>query len=92
MSTLCGSKSLTPEEPDEAVERLVARGPDIDMSPEEELRARSEALEGAIQAAVAAGLPDSRVERLREVSGNRWIRYRHVWSFIIHKRHLRFFE
>ena len=30
--------SLTPEEPDEAVERLVARGPDIDMSLEEELR------------------------------------------------------
>ena len=84
--------SLTREEPDKAVQRLMVRGPDIDMSPEEELRARSEALEGAIQAAVAAGLPDSRVERLREVSGNRWIRYRHVWSFIIHKRHLRFFD
>ena len=31
----------TPEEPDGAVERLVARGADIDMGPEEELRARS---------------------------------------------------
>ena len=38
MSTLCSSKSLTPEEPDEAVERLVERRPDIDMSTEEELQ------------------------------------------------------
>ena len=37
---------------------LVARGPDIDMSPEEELRARSEALEGVVQASAAAGLRD----------------------------------
>ena len=36
-------QSGTPEEPDGAVERLVARGADIDMGPEEELRARSEA-------------------------------------------------
>ena len=42
--------SLSPEDRDETVDRLVARGPDIDMSPEEELRARSEALEGAVQA------------------------------------------
>ena len=42
--------SLTREEPDKAVQRLMVRGPDIDMSPEEELRARSEALEGAVQA------------------------------------------
>ena len=56
VSTLCSSKSLTPEEPDEAVERFVARGPAIDMSPEEELRARSEALEGVVQALAAAGL------------------------------------
>ena len=48
--------SLTPEEPDEDVERLSVRGPDIDMSPEEELRARSEALEGAVQAAAAVAL------------------------------------
>ena len=48
--------SLTSEEPDEAVERFVARGPAIDMSPEEELRARSEALEGVVQALAAAGL------------------------------------
>ena len=51
---------------------MVARGPDIDMSPEEELRARSEALEGAAQASAAAGLDDSLVERLRGVVGRRW--------------------
>ena len=47
----------------------MARGPDIDISPEEELRARSEAVEGAVQAAAAAGLRDSHVERLHEVIG-----------------------
>ena len=47
----------------------MARGHDIDKSPEEELRARSEALEGAVQASAAAGLRDSHVERLREVIG-----------------------
>ena len=57
--------SLTPEEPDEAIERLVALGPEIDMSPEEELRANSEPLEGAVQASAASGLRDSHVERLR---------------------------
>ena len=46
----------TPEEPDEAVERLVARGPDIDMSPEEKLQARSDALEEAVLALAAAEL------------------------------------
>ena len=68
--------SFTPEEPDEAVERLVARGHDIDKSPEEELRARSEALEGAVQASAAAGLRDSHVRRLREVISRRWNTFR----------------
>ena len=62
----------TPEELNVAVERLVARGPDIDMGPEEELRARSESLEGAVLASVAAGLDESHVERLRDVIGKRW--------------------
>ena len=66
----------TPEEPDGAVERLVARGPDIDMGPEEELRARSEALEEAVLASVAAGLDESHVERLRDVIGRRWHAFR----------------
>ena len=68
----CGS----PEEPDGAVERLVARGPDVDMGPEEELRARSEALEEAVLASVAAGLDESYVERLRDVIGRRWNAFR----------------
>ena len=68
--------SFTPEKPDETVERSVARGPDIDMSPEDELRARSEALEGAVQASSAAGLAESHVERLRDVIGRRWNAFR----------------
>ena len=58
---------MTPEESDEAVKSLLAHGPDIDMSPEEELLARSEALEGALQALVTARLRDWQVERFREV-------------------------
>ena len=54
----------------------MVRGPDIDMSPGEDLQARSEALEGAVQAAAAAGLRDSHVERLCEVNGRRWNAFR----------------
>ena len=66
----------TPEEPDGAVECLVARGADIDMGPEEELRARSEALEEAVLASAAAGLDESHVERFRAVIGRRWNAFR----------------
>ena len=55
---------------------MVARGPDIGMSQEEELWSRSEALEGAVQAAAVAGLQDSHMERLREVIGVRWNAFR----------------
>ena len=68
--------NLTAEEPDDAVECLVARGSDIDMRPEEELRARSEALKGAVQAEAAAGVQDSQVQRLREVVHSRWNAFR----------------
>ena len=51
---------------------LVARGPDIDMSPEEELRVRSEAQKGVVQTAAAAGLRDSLVERHHQVISSRW--------------------
>ena len=61
----------TPKEPDGAVERLVAPGPDIDMGPMEELRARSEALEEAVLALATAGLDEWHVERLRDVIGRR---------------------
>ena len=50
----------------------MGRGPDIDMSPEEELRARSEALEGAVESSAAAGLRDSLVDGLRGVIGRCW--------------------
>ena len=63
----CGA----PEEPDEAVERLMARGPKIDMSPEEELRDRCVALEEVVLASAAAGLDESHVERLCDAIGRR---------------------
>ena len=46
------------------------------MSPEEESRARSEALEEAVLASVAAGWDKSHVERLRDVVGRRWNAFR----------------
>ena len=49
----------------------MSRGPDTDISLEEELRARSEALEAAVLASAAAGLDKSHVERLRDVIGRR---------------------
>ena len=54
----------------------MAHGPDINMSPEEELRAKCEALEGAVQASTAAGLRDSHLKRLREVISSRWNAFR----------------
>lgn len=44
------------EQPDEAVERLVARGPDMNMSAAQEEAGRAAALEDAIKSAAAAGL------------------------------------
>ena len=41
------------------------------MSPEEELWARSEALEEVVLASAAAGLDQSHVERLHDVIGRR---------------------
>ena len=48
----------------------MARGADIDISPEEEFRGKSEVLGEAVQASAAAGLVESHV-RLREVIGRR---------------------
>ena len=76
VDTLQQQTSLAPKEPHETVESLVAHGPNIDMSPGEELRAKSEALEGTVQASAAAGLRDSHVERLCEVIGSRWNAFR----------------
>ena len=54
------------------MERLVAREPNIDMGPEEELQARSAALDLTVLASVAAGLDESHEERLRDVIGRIW--------------------
>ena len=62
----------TSEELGEAEERLVALGPDIDMSLQQELRVRSGALEKVVLASVAAGWDRWHVERLRGVIGRRW--------------------
>ena len=55
------------EERDEAVERLVERGPEMFMEPAEEESARKVALEEGVTDAVAAGLSVSNAERLRGI-------------------------
>lgn len=64
------------EEPDVALARMVARGPDTDMNPAEEFRERSAALEGAVEAFAAAGFEDSHVGGLRGVIGKPWNAFR----------------
>eukprot|EP00903_Cladosiphon_okamuranus_P012037 g11302.t1 len=55
------------EVPDEAVARLVARGPNMVMSPAEEEQGRVAALDAAIDRAADAGLSDAGVSRLRSM-------------------------
>ena len=59
------------EERDEAVERLVERGPEMFMEPAQEESARKVALEKGVADAVAAGLSVSKAERLREILARR---------------------
>ncbi|CAM9934087.1 unnamed protein product, partial [Sphacelaria rigidula] len=60
------------EEPvDPSVERLISRGPEMDMTPEEELAERRVALDHAVQAAADKGMSASGVDKLREVVGRR---------------------
>ena len=54
-----------PKEPDEVVERLVERGPEMFMDPTEEESARKVALEEGVTDAVAQSLSVSKAERLR---------------------------
>ena len=49
-----------PKEPDEAVERLVERGPEMFMDPAEEESARKVALEESVTEAVGNGLSISK--------------------------------
>ena len=62
--------------PDPALERLLARGPDMCMTPEAEATERARALEDAVRAASDAGLGESYVHRLREVIRGRWNAFR----------------
>lgn len=65
-----------PDPPDEAVERLVARGPDMIMSPAEEELGRVEALDRAVNSAAEAGLSSEGVNRLRNIVDKRWNAFR----------------
>ena len=56
-----------PEPPDEFCEALVSRGPAMFMEAGEEVAARREALEGALCAAVEAGLSERYVAELEEI-------------------------
>eukprot|EP00903_Cladosiphon_okamuranus_P005335 g5333.t1 len=64
------------EVPDEALERLAARGPDMVMPPAQEEQGRSEALDAAVASAATAGLSDRGVDRLRGIVGQRWNAFR----------------
>ena len=64
------------KESDEAVERLVERGPEMFMAPAEEESARTAALEKGVADAVADGLSDSKAERLRGNLKNRFNAFR----------------
>ena len=57
----------TPEPPDEAVERLVSRGPDMGMEPKQEEQERAVALAKAVKTAAANGLSAGGETRLREI-------------------------
>ena len=56
-----------PEPPDEAVEQLVSRGPDMGMEPQQEERERAVALAKAMETAAANGLSARGGARLREI-------------------------
>lgn len=54
---------------DPSVERLVSRGPEMHMTPEEELVERRVALDRAVQATADNGMSETGVSKLREVVG-----------------------
>eukprot|EP00752_Nemacystus_decipiens_P016680 g14920.t1 len=62
--------------PDEAVERLVARGPDMVMSPAEEAQGREEALAAAVESAVSAVLSGQGRGRLESIIDPHWDAFR----------------
>ena len=62
--------------PDEAVERLASRGPDMVMSPAEEEQGREEALAAAVESAASAGLSGQGRERLESIIDRHWSAFR----------------
>ena len=61
-----------PEPPDEAVERLASRGPDMGMEPEQEEREYAIALAKAMETAAANGLSAEGEARLHEILNRHW--------------------
>ena len=65
-----------PEPPDETVERLASRGPDIGMEPEQEGGQRAVALAKAMETVSANDLSAEGEARLREILNRRWNAFR----------------
>ena len=55
------------EPPDEVRDTLLSRGPTVFLEVREEIKARREALVGALHAAVQAGLPEAYVREMEEI-------------------------
>ncbi|CAB1109830.1 unnamed protein product [Ectocarpus sp. CCAP 1310/34] len=66
------TQRAAPDPPDAAVERLVARGPDMVMTPAEEEAGRADALDRAVDSAADAGLSPWGLDRLRQVVDRRF--------------------
>lgn len=55
---------------------MAAHGPDMDMTPAEDLQEGSAALEGAVEASAATGFEEPHGGDLRKVIGKRWSAFR----------------
>ena len=65
-----------PDPPDEAVERLIERGPEMIMTPAEEEAGRAAALDRAVSQAADNGMSSSGVGRLTDIIGRRYNAFR----------------
>ena len=65
-----------PEPPDDAVKRLLSRGPDMGMEPEQEERKHAVALARTVETAATNGLSAEDGERLREILDRHWNAFR----------------
>ena len=76
VETLLQRDPGAPEPPDEAVEWLVSRGPDMGMKLEQEERERAVALAKAMKTAAENGLSARGEARLREILDRHWNAFR----------------